>query len=82
MGKQGLQGKTAVQSSHKEAALSAKGGNSSAAKVKNLKKSQGRNLQFKQLDQVDAPMKPPPSRANILDFARAAAREQLKAARE
>jgi hypothetical protein len=82
MGKQGLQGKMAVQSSHKEAALLAKGGNSSAAKVKHLKKCQGHNLQCKQSDQVDAPMKPPPAHANILDFARAAAREQLKAARE
>jgi radical SAM protein with 4Fe4S-binding SPASM domain len=44
MGKQGLQGKMAVQSFHKEAALLAKGGNSSAAKVKNLKKRQGHNL--------------------------------------
>ena len=82
MGKQGLQGKMAVQSSRKEAALLAKGGNSSAAKEKNLKKCQERNLQRKQSDQVDAPMKPPPARANIPDFARAAAREQLKAAQE
>jgi hypothetical protein len=75
MGKQGVQGKMAARSSRKEAASSAKGGNSSATKEKNLKKRQARNLQRKQSDIVDAPMKPPPARANIPDFARAAARE-------
>jgi hypothetical protein len=82
MGKQGIQGKTAARSSHKEAASLAKGGHSSATKAKNLKKRQARNLQCKQSDIVNAPMKPPPTRNNIPDFARAAAREQLKAARE
>jgi hypothetical protein len=82
MGKQGVQSKTAVRSSRKEAASSANGGNSSATKEKNLKKCQARNLQRKQSNIVDAPMKPPPAHANIPDFARAAAREQLKAAQE
>jgi hypothetical protein len=82
MGKQGVQGKMAVHSSCKEAASLSKGGNSSATKEKNLKKCQAGNLQHKQSDIVDAPMKPPPTWANIPDFARAAAREQLKAAQE
>jgi hypothetical protein len=75
MGKQGLQGKTVGRSSCKEVALAAKGGNSSAAKEKNLKKHQACNLQCKQSDNANAPMKPPPAWANILDVARAAARE-------
>jgi hypothetical protein len=82
MGKQGVQGKTAARSSRKEAASLAKGGNSSATKEKNLKKHQACNLQCKQSNIVEAPMKPPPAWVNIPEFARAAAREQLQAAWE
>jgi hypothetical protein len=63
-------------------ALPAKGSNSSAAKVKNLMKHQECNRQRKQSDQANTPMKPPPAWDNILDFARAAAREKLKADQE
>jgi hypothetical protein len=52
-------------------------------KLKTSRSAKGTtSLQHKQSDQVNAPMKPPPAHANILDFARAAAREQLKAAQE
>jgi hypothetical protein len=80
--KQSRQGKTVARSSRKEVALPAKGGNSSAAKNKNLMKCQECNRQCKQADQANPPRKPPPERANISDFARAAAREQPKADQE
>jgi hypothetical protein len=68
------------RSFRKEAALPAKGGNSSpAAKNKNLMNCQECNHQCKQADQAKPPRKPPPEWANISDFARAAAREQPKA---
>jgi hypothetical protein len=63
-------------------ALPAKGGNSTAAKNKNIMKCQECNRQCKQADQAKPPRKPPPEWANISDFARAAAREQSKADRE
>jgi hypothetical protein len=71
-----------ARSSQKEAALPAKGGNSTIAKNKNLMKCQECNRQCKQADQAKPPRKPPPEWANISDFARAAAREQPKADRE
>jgi predicted metal-binding protein len=81
---QSRQGKSAVRLSQKEAALPAKGSNSStAAKNKNLMKCQECNRQCKQADQAKPPRKPPPEWANISDFAREpAAREQPKADRE
>ena len=82
MGKQSQNSKTSAKSFCKEVALPAKGGNSTAVKEKNLMTCQERNRQRKQADKVNAPMKPPPARADILDLARAAAREQLKADRE
>jgi hypothetical protein len=71
-----------ARSSQKEAALPAKGGNSTVAKNKNLMKCQECNRQCKQVDQAKPPRKPPLERANISSFARAAAREQPKADRE
>jgi hypothetical protein len=69
-----------TRSSQKEAALPAKGSNSTAAKDKTLIKHQEHNRQCKQVDQATTPMKLVPPQlqcANILDAARAAAREQL-----
>jgi hypothetical protein len=48
----------------------------------NLMKCQECNRQCKQAEQAKPPRKPPPERANISDFARAAAREQPKADQE
>jgi hypothetical protein len=73
----------ARSSSRNEAALPAKGSNSStAAKNKKLMKCQECIHQCKQADQAKPPRKPPPEWANISNFARAAAREQPKADRE
>jgi hypothetical protein len=70
-----------AKSSQKEAALPVKGSNSTAgAKDKTLLiKHQECNCQCKQVDQVTPPTKPPLQCTNILDAARAAASEQLKA---
>jgi hypothetical protein len=79
IGIQSQQGKTAARLFRNEVALPAKGGNSTAAKNKNLMKCQECNCQCKQADQAKPPKKPPLEWANISDFARAAAREQPKA---
>jgi hypothetical protein len=68
--------------SQKEAALPAKGGNSTAAKNEKLMKCQECNRQCKQADQAKPSRKPPWEWANISDFAGAAAREQPKADQE
>jgi hypothetical protein len=53
--KQSQQGKTGARSSQKEVALPAMGGNSNAAKNKNLMKCQECNRQCKQADQAKPP---------------------------